>query len=278
MKKQAIVLLIGCVAATSVYSVWGQTHNKNEARLEKERMMQEEYFKKHGKRKQISPPAPVGEEEAHPIDIASLKKIAPEDIATMQFYRVEWVDLQPVKTYLSAPFGDDSRQEIDAIMGLIEQAPNAKAGNLGEPLNGDPDRALVIRLVDGAAYEILYNSLWSSPFGSVKSRRLKEALYGLSCNSNRIAIMQVQDDKKIAVTPMRAQSVQRSGITSNGLITVALKLTTEGDLVLSLKAKDSSRTRILVDGRKVIQYGSAVVFNTLDGKDMFIAYLLDPVF
>ena len=76
---------------------------------------------------------------------------------------------------------------------------------------------------------------------------------------------------------MQAILVQRSGISSNGIVTVAFNLTVEGNLVLNLKVRDSSRTRILVEGKKNIQYGGAVVFNTLDGKDTFIAYLLEPV-
>jgi hypothetical protein len=265
MKKQIILLLICCVVVTDVSNVLGGTSERDKSRLEK--------WRKAGKAGTFKL-EPTKEEVPIPIDIISLKKITPEEIATMQIYRVEWVDLKPVKKYLTIPFGDDSHQEIDAIMGLISQAPKVKPDNCGE-LN-DPDRALVIRLVKGSVFEILYSSHLSAPFASVKSRKLKEALYGLSCRSNNLAIFKVKGDKSVDVTHIRSQSVQRSGTSSNGIVAVALKLTSKGDLVLNLKIRDSSRKEILVDEGKKIGYGKAITFNTLKGKDMFIAYLLEP--
>jgi hypothetical protein len=269
MKKQAIILSIWCVAAAGIFAALGETaaeDGRELARRQKEAMLGKSGSK-----------PPVEEEAPRPIDIASLQEINPASIATMQIYRLEWIELKPVKKYLSIPFGDDSREEVNALMGLIKQAP--KAGPPGErELMGDPDRALVIRLVEGPAVEILYSSHLREPFAGVESRKLKEALYALSCNSNSLAIMQVRSDKTIDVKHTRAQSVQRSGVTSSGRVTLALRLGAEGDLVLSLKVTDESRVRIFVDGQKPIQYGGAVVFDTLDGDDMFIAYLLQPVF
>jgi hypothetical protein len=277
MKKRAIVCLIFCFVAAGVSSILGETNADEKARLEKQQKMQEEYFKKHGEYKKIKLPAPVKAEAPTPIDIASLKKIAPKDIASMQIYRLERVDLKFIKKYLAIPFGEDSRQEIEAVMRLIKKAPKMIPANSRQLDLNDPDRVLEIRLVDGATYEIRYNSHLNQPFAGLESRRLKEALYGLSCNSNKLAIMQVKSDKSIDVHHMQAILVQRSGISSNGIVTVAFNLTAEGNLVLNLKVRDSSRTRILVDGEQNIQYGGAVVFNPLGGKDTFIAYLLEPV-
>ena len=269
MKKQAMVLSVCCMIAGGISTALVETTAAD--RLQSARRQKEALSGKSGAK------APSNEEAPRPIDIASLQKIDPENIATMQIYRVQWVDLKPVKNYLSTPFGEDSRQEINALMALIKQAP--KAGPPGErELTGDPDRALVVRFVQGPAVEILYNCHLRDPFVGLQSRKLKEALYALSCNSNSLAIMQVSSDKTVQVKHTWAQSVQRSGVTSSGPVTVALRLVAEGDLLLSLKVTDESRTRILLDGQKAIQYGGAVVFDTVDGDDMFIAYLLRPAF
>jgi len=272
MKIRAMLLLICCVAAAGLFSAFGETSLDDKARLEKlqkARMAGKSYRLK-----------PVKEVEATPslIDIGSLKKINPKTISTMQIYRVEWIDLKPVKKRLSIAFGEDSRREIDALMGLIKQAPKAVRSDFGDEIRGDPDRALVVRLATGSAVEIHFSSHLDDPFAGLKSRKLKEALYGLSCNSNSIAIMRVNKDKAIDVRLTRAQSVQRSGVRSSRYFTLSLKLAADGSLILNLKVKGSSRKEILVDGKKTIQYGGAVVFDTLIGDDMFIAYLLEPVF
>lgn len=268
MRKQAIILSIWCVAAAGIFAALGETTAEDRRELAKRQ--KEAMLGKSG----LKPP--VEEEAPRAIDIASLQKIDPESIATMQIYRLEWKGVESVRKYLSIPFGEDSRQEIDALMALIKKAPKAVLGSRGEM--DPPDRVLVIRLVEGPAAEILYNSKLDAPFADVQSRKLKEALYALSCNSNSLAIMQVKSDKTIDVKHTWAQSVQRSGVTASGGVTLALRLGAEGDLVLRLKVTDESRTRIFVDGQKPIQYGRAVVFDTLDGDDMFIAYLLQPVF
>jgi hypothetical protein len=273
MKKREILFLICCLSAVAVSMEPKPASDEEWARLEKIEKAQEAYFEKHGESKEMTLPVSAKVENPTPIDVGSLKKTSPEEIAEMQIYRIEWVDQKPVKRYLSIPFGKDSRQEIEAVMKLIKKAPKWTPSGL--EMN-DPDRALVIRLTDGNAFEILYNSHLKHPFAGLDLRKLKEALYGLSCNSNKIAIMQIKGDKTIDVTHMSAQSVQRSGHSSNGIVTVALKLNGKGDLVLNLKIKDSSRNQILVDGQKAIQYGGAVVCDALAGDDTFVAYLFEP--
>jgi len=256
--------------------------SEERARMEKQRMMQEAYFEKHGEQKEIKQPSPAEVENPVSIDAESLKKIEADEIAEMQIYRLEWIDLKPVKRYCSIEFGKESRQEIEGVMKLVKEAPKWKPSMLD--LN-TPDRTLVVRLKDGAVYEIRYNSHLSQPFAGLDSRKLKEALCGLSCNSNKIAILKIIDllnlgYKTVEVTHMVAQPVQKSGVSSNGIVTVALELTEEGDLVLDLKIKDSLRTQILVDSEKKIQFGGAAIYDgkkvSNDIREMFVAYLLEP--
>ena len=263
MKKQTIILLICCMVVTGIFNVLSEASEEGQPeKLKKAHMAG------------MSKLEPEKEEVPSSIDIASLKEIASKDITTMQIYRLESIDQKLVKKYLSVPFGEDSRKEVEAIMRLIKDASKMSQRS-GEEID-DPDRALVIRLINGSVFEIFYNSKLGSPFADVRSRKLKEALYSLSCNSNSLAIMQLKADKTIEVTRMSAASVQHDGVTSNGIVTLDLNLATDGRLILDLKVRDSSKSTTLVDRKKEIQYGQAVVFEVPNSKDIFIAYLLDP--
>lgn len=205
------------------------------------------------------------------IDLDSLRKIPPEKIASMQIYRLEQKDGKLVKKNAGIAFGKDSRDEINAIMSLIKQPESKehKAMQLG------PDnRVLVINMVDGSSAEIRYSSLLNEPFLDFSSRKLKEALYSLSDETKKVSTMQIKSNSEIVVKYDHVHAVQRSGDTSDGRITIKLILNPEGNLVFSLKVKESGR--IIVDGQKQIEYGKAVLFETLSGEDKYLAYLLPP--
>jgi hypothetical protein len=273
MKKLAIVLLVLCFVAVGVCSGSDEMSARDKARLQKKRMVQEAYFKKHGKYKKMKPFAPEKKEVTTPIDIASLKEIQVKDIANMQIYRIDWIELKPVKNYLSKPFGEDSRREIEAVIRLIKNAPKKKSDRL--ELN-PPDRALVVRLVNGTVREIRYDSHLKQPFVGLESRKLKEALCGLSHRHNKLAVMHLKNGTTIDVHHMQPILVHRSGYNSSRNHRIAFNLTAEGDLMLELRVRDKSRNPVRLDGEKKITYGGAAVFEVLDGDDKYIAYLLEP--
>ncbi|MBW8017013.1 MAG: hypothetical protein FVQ82_12575 [Planctomycetes bacterium] len=257
---------------------------RDNARFEKQRKEQEAYFKKYGKYKKMKPFVPgkkviiapiTPTTPTIPIDIAFLKKIAPKDIAIMRIYRLDWIEQEPVKRNLSKKFGTDSRQEIEGIISLIKKAPKMTSSSLQRFEVNPPDRFLVLRMVDGSAREIRYNSHLTQPFAGYQSRKLKEALCAISYNTNRMAIMKVKDDKSVDVTNMWFGSANPNGRTSNRIITIYLRLTAEGDLQLDLQVRDSSR-KLLAKGKKIITYGGAAAFETREGEGKVIAYLLEP--
>jgi len=269
-----VLLLAVCVVTAGICGWSSENDSEEKAKLEKLQKIKEEYFKKHGKHINFELPKPKKEKQTTPIDIASVKKLNPENITEMQIFKLETSNGNIIQRYMTIPIEENF--QIKAVLSLIKKAPKYEPKGRWLDLN-DPDRILIIRMTNGTSHHIKYNSHLTQPFAGLDSLKLKEALNALSSDENQFAIMKVEPDGSIDTIHISTRSAHRSGISSGRHTRLAFSITAQGDLTLELTIRGDRKNTLLRD-RKIITYGGAVQFKTLNNEDKYIAYLLKPSF
>jgi hypothetical protein len=212
-------------------------------------------------------------------DLAVLKAMTAADIVKMQIFAADRtqriVDQRRKelyqKRYLTFHFGTEHKTEVEAVLGLIKQAPKYKppAMELALP----PNRVLVVQPVKGEPFEFIYNSNLDAPFAGVYSRELKEALFALSEKTTRLSIIQLDGDKMLSTINTSAIPAHRGGSYSQTL-RVELHLTPEKNLTLYLKLCDEEGI-LLMEDEQPAHYGEATVY-TSRGPGQYIVLLHEP--
>jgi len=207
-------------------------------------------------------------------DVATLRKMKPEDVVKMQIFRIgDLNDLtrnRNVRHHTAPPFGIESKEEVAALLAIIRRAKPAGRPRPGSTyVPAPPDRVLVVQPVKSQPFEFLYSQMFHEPFAGLGSRELKEAFYLLSGGPLRVSVIHLQDGK---VREALHKSVGR-GMRAGQRMTCRLKLTAEHGLSLAVKLREKGET--LMEETQPMYYGQARVFAS-KGPGTYIVLLNRP--
>lgn len=199
-----------------------------------------------------------------------LQNMGATPLVKMQVFRIDWRDnvivprdrTRYTKHYMEAPFGVNSRRELESVLALVKSA---------KPIGGRqgcapfiPDRSLVIQPLEQEPFEILYESN-SGVLADVGSTQLRDALCALSENT-RITIIRMREKAIIGVLYEYAIAAHRGGVYGQGH--VKMELLPDKGLVLSLDVIHEGKS--IVRDAQSVQYGNAYLYQSPVGETVIV--------
>ena len=203
-------------------------------------------------------------------DVATLRQMAAEDIATIQILRlgpqrqIRNSDVLTTRYWAGRPLGDEeTREKLEVLLTLIRRAgeakkPEPRTSGIAHP----PDRVLVVKPVAGEPFEIRYAAGLREPFGGLYSLELKEVLHVLSAGPSSLTIIHFHEDevKRVIHTPAGGRSSTSEA---------EMRVTVDG---ISLYAKVREGGQTLAEDEKLMHYGEAKVYAS-EGPGSYIVLL-----
>ena len=200
---------------------------------------------------------------------ARLKSLEPNDISSIEIFRLEEENGQTKRRFAGHPGEDQMAEAIKGILALCKKASKYQRPEGLVPYFAS--HVMVVKLANSDTLEIPYNSRFEAPFGELESAELKQAIYALT-NGGRGVLIHVDEGKVLDVTTFRTARAGQGSHASAGW-EASINLDANGQLRLNLLTRKDRK--IIMQDSQPMQYGKAQIYD-YDGPGLMIVHLYLP--